>query len=169
MSLELILSTNYAEVRKNKFGLTVTLWADFGVAMANFSMFSYDLFDAPLVDPVMYSKSENFVRVSRKGVLGDSNGTFGPMGPVGPQDGVCVRCCATNFQKVRRATDRQKASPARDSGSDGKRLAAGRNPKRNAQQHHLSSSVPVSTCHDDDDNDNDNDRWFTSMLEGLVP
>jgi hypothetical protein len=133
MSLELILSTNYAEVRKNKFGLTVTLWADFGVAMANFSMFSYDLFDAPLVDPVMYSKSENFVRVSRKGVLGDSNGTFGPMGPVGPQDGVCVRCCATNFQKVRRATDRQTEGKSRA----GLRLGwktIGRRPQPKAQR-----------------------------------
>jgi hypothetical protein len=94
-----MLSTNYTEVRKKKFGLTVTLWADFGVAMANFSMFSHDAFDAPLVDPVMYSKSENFVGVSRKGVLGDSNGTFGPMGPVGPQDGVCVRFARQIFKK----------------------------------------------------------------------
>jgi hypothetical protein len=44
--------------------------------MANFSMFSHDPFDAQAVDPVMYSKSEKFVKVSRKGVLGDSNGKF---------------------------------------------------------------------------------------------
>jgi hypothetical protein len=54
ISLKLMLSTDYTEVRKKKFGLTVTLWGDFRVAMANFSMFSHDLFDAPAVIPVMY-------------------------------------------------------------------------------------------------------------------
>jgi hypothetical protein len=48
-----MLSTDYTEVRKKKFGLTVTPWADFRVAMANFSMFSHDLLDAPAVIPVM--------------------------------------------------------------------------------------------------------------------
>jgi hypothetical protein len=46
----------------------------------------------------MYSKSENLVRASRKGVLEDSNGIFWPMGSVGPKCGVGVRCCARNYQ-----------------------------------------------------------------------
>jgi hypothetical protein len=54
----------------------VTLWSDFGVEMADISIFSYVLFDAQVLDPVMYSKSENLVRASQKGVLGDSNGIF---------------------------------------------------------------------------------------------
>jgi hypothetical protein len=76
ISVELILSTSYTEVRRKKIGLTVTLWSDFGVEMADFSIFSYNPFDAYVLDPVMYSRSENLVRASRKGVLGDSNGTF---------------------------------------------------------------------------------------------
>jgi hypothetical protein len=86
-------------VRKKQF-LTVTLtWEDFAVAIASFSTFLCDLFDAQVVDPVMHSKSENLARVSRKGALGDSNGTFGLMGPVGPQDGVCVRFARQIFKK----------------------------------------------------------------------
>jgi hypothetical protein len=63
-------------VRKKKIGLTVTPWLDLGVEMADFSVFSYNQFDASVLDPVMYSKSENLVRASQKGVLEDSNGIF---------------------------------------------------------------------------------------------
>ncbi len=63
-------------MRKNKIGLTVTLWTDLGVEMADCSLFSHNLFDALFLDPVMYSKSEKLAIVSRKGVLGDGNGRF---------------------------------------------------------------------------------------------
>ena len=56
--------------------MTVNLWTDFGVEMADFSTFSHNLFDALFLDPVMYSKSEKLAIVSRKDVLGDGNGRF---------------------------------------------------------------------------------------------
>jgi hypothetical protein len=71
---------------------------------------------------------------------------------------------------VRRATGRQtdgrQVPRGTDSGSDRKRLAAGRNAKSAKHNNTSSSSLTTSTCHDDDDDDDD--RWFTSMLEGLV-
>jgi hypothetical protein len=62
---------------------------------------SYNLYDAQVLDPVMHSESEN---------LGKGNSKGGPMGSVGPQDGVCVRC----WREISKSemSDRQTSSPA---------------------------------------------------------